>query len=302
MTKRTLRPSILAVTALLAAAVAMLSTPANAAVYRNGDQIVLDPGTVIPVTLNDELSSSRSEVGDTFTANVDTSRDAYNSMLKGAVVEGVVRDVEPQSGNTPGTLKVAFTRLRLLDGSSAVIAGTPTSLDSKNLTVGSNGLLTAKAGAKDQSLTYAGIGAGAGALISLLGGGKLKIEDMLLGGGLGYVAGQILKQQQQQVHDVDLKPGTPMGVLLGNSVMYHRRGWSTSDSESTAPLKLYTYNGQQWSYNPNTGERRLMEPVARTTTTVTTTRSFHHVNRKYYSYQGHPYFLDLNTGERVRLD
>jgi len=230
MIKRALSPSILTVTALLLGAAAVPSTPANAAVYRSGDQIVLDPGTVIPVTLNDELSSSRSQVGDTFTANVDTSRDAYNSMLRGAVIEGIVRDVEPQSGNDPGTLKVAFTRLRLLDGSSAVINGTATSLDSKNLTVDSNGILTAKAGAKDQSLTYAGIGAGAGALISLLGGGKLKIEDLLIGGGLGYAAGQILKQQQQKVHDVDLKPGTPMGVLLGNSVVYHRRGWSTSSS------------------------------------------------------------------------
>jgi len=302
MTKRALTPSILTATALLFAATSLPPMAANAAVYRNGDRIVLDPGTVIPVTLNDELSSSRSQVGDTFTANVDTSRDAYNSILSGAVISGVVRDVEPQSGNDPGTLKVAFTRLRLLDGSSAVISGTATSLDSKNLTVDSDGLLTAKKGAKDQSLTYAGIGAGAGALISLLGGGKLKIEDLLIGGGLGYVAGQVLKQQQQQVHDVDLKPGTSMGVLLGQTVEYHRRGWSTSNSGSTAPLKLYTYNGQQWSYNPNTGERRLMEPVARTTTTVTTTRTFHRVNRKYYSYNGHPYFLDLNTGERVRLD
>jgi len=302
MTKRTLSPSFLTIATLLMATTAIAPTVASAAVYRNGDQVILDPGTVIPVTLNDELSSSRSEVGDTFTANVDTSRDAYNSLLSGAVVEGVVRDVTPQSGNDPGTLKVAFTRLRLLDGSSTVISGKPTSLDSKNLTVGSNGLLVAKAGAKDQSLTYAGIGAGAGALISLLGGGKLKIEDLLIGGGLGYVAGQIMKQKNQEVHNVDLKPGTPMGVLLGDTVMYHRRGWSTSNSGSMAPLKLYTYNGQQWSYNPNTGERRLMEPIARTTTTVTRTRTFHRSNRKYYSFNGHPYFLDLNTGERVRLD
>ena len=49
-------------------------------------------------------------------------------------------------------------------------------------------------------------------------------------------------------------------------------------------------------------ERRLMEPIARTTTTVTRTRTFHRSNRKYYSFNGHPYFLDLNTGERVRLD
>lgn len=276
--------------------------PVNAATYRSMDRITLDPGTVIPVTLNDELSSDRSQVGDTFTADVDTSRSTtYNDMFRGAVVEGVVRDVEPQSGNDPGTLRVAFTRLRMPDGTSYVISGSPTSLDSKNLTINSNGVLVANKKAKDQSLTYAGIGAGAGALIGILSNGKIRIEDLLLGGGLGYAAGQILKSQQQQVHDVDLKPGTSMGVLLNNAVLYHRRGYgsSTSNGYYSAPLKFYRYNGQTWSYNPSTGERRV---VTSTTTTTTTTRTFHRSNRKYYTYMGHPYYLDLDTGERIRLD
>lgn len=277
--------------------------PVNAAAYRSGDRVVLDPGTVVPVTLNNELSSDNSQPGDTFTADVDTSREAYDSILRGAVIEGVVRDAVAQSGNNPGTLSVRFTRLRMPDGTSYVINGSPTSLDSSNLTVGSDGILTAKKGAsKDKSLTYAGVGAGAGALISLLSGGKLRIEDILIGGGLGYAAGQILKQQQTQVHDVDLKPGTPMGVLLGNTVLYHRRGVGTSQNtyRSMAPLKYYTYNGQRWSYNPATGERRMIGSV--TTVTTTTTRTFHRANRRYYSYMGHPYYLDLDTGERVRLD
>ena len=297
MRASSIRVAICASAALLVAA-PIFAPAAGAAVYRNGDQIVLDPGTVIPVTLNNELSSSSAQVGDTFSANVDTSRQAYNSAMNGAVVEGVVRDVQAQSGNDPGMLKVAFTRLRLADGTAYVISATPTSLDSKNVTTDSSGFLTAKAGnKKDQSLTYAGIGAGAGALISLLGGGKLRIEDLLLGGGLGYVAGQILKQQQQKVHDVDLTPGTPMGVLLSTPVLYHRRDMSTTSYSSTAPMKFYTYNGQHWAYNPATGERRLVESV----TTTTTTKTFHRLHRKYYSYQGHPWYLDLDTGERVQI-
>ena len=121
------KPVFLAAGALLVVAGAVAPTQSSAAVYRQGDQVVLDPGTVIPVTLNNELSSSQSQVGDTFTANVDTSREAYNSILSGAVVQGVVRDVQPQSGNDPGTLRVAFTKLRLQDGGSYVISGTATS-------------------------------------------------------------------------------------------------------------------------------------------------------------------------------
>ena len=300
MLKSIKSPVLLTAATLLVATSVVAPAPVKAAVYQNGDRVVLDPGTVIPVTLNDELSSNGSQVGDTFTANVDTSRDAYNSLLRGATVEGVVRDAQPQSGNDPGTLRVAFTHLRLQDGTSYVISGAPTSLDSKNLTVGSNGILTAKKGGKDQSLTYAGIGAGAGALISLLGGGKLKIEDLLIGGGLGYAAGQILKGQQQKVHEVDLKSGTPMGVLLSNSVLYHRSGSTSSNSSYGTPLKYYTYNGQRWTYNPNTGERRVVD--LQSTSTSTTSKPYFHANRKFYSYNGHPYYLDLNTGERVRLD
>jgi len=248
-----------------------VTTAANAQSYTSSqstsDRVALEPGTVIPVKLNDELTSNNSSEGDTFTARVDTSREAYNSILKGATVQGEVKQATPQSGNNPGTLQIKFTRINLADGTSYPIDGTPTSLDSKNLKVGSDGTFQVKNYNKNQSLTYAGIGAGAGALLSILGnGGRIKIEDLLLGGGLGYGAGELLKKNQ--VHDVDLHAGTPMGVLLGDRVYFHRR-------------------------------RPVSSETTETVTTMTTTRSS---NRKYYSYRGHPYYLDLNTGARVRLD
>lgn len=256
---------------MLAAVAAMITyiacMPMANAQSSNNRRVVLDPGTVIPITLNNELSSDGSRQGDTFTANVDTSREAYNNLMNGAVVEGVVRDAVPQEGNNPGTLKIAFTRLRLSDGSSYAINGTPTSLSSSNLTQRSDGVLVSKSKKKVDSLTYAGIGAGAGALVSILSNGKLKIEDILIGGGLGYAAGEYLKGQQK-VHDVDLKTGTSLGVLLNNRVYYHRRNTGS-----------YMNNSQM------------------------DTQTYHRTpGRKYYSYMGHPYYKDLNTGERVRLD
>lgn len=246
------------------------SAPATAT--RTGDQISLDPGTVIPVLLNTELTSNHSATGDTFTANVDTSRAAYNSLMRGATVEGVVRHATAHSGNDPGTLELAFTRLRLPNGDSYPISGTVTSLDSKDLQVGGDGVLRAVKINKDQSATYAGIGAGAGALIGILSGGKIRFEDLLLGGGLGYAAGQLLKNTQQ-VHDVDLKPGTPVGVLLNQRVQYHR-----------STLNTGTRAGAVTNYRP------MPVPAAPTNA------------RRYYSYQGHPYYLDLKTGQRVKLD
>lgn len=239
-----------------------------------GGQVVLDPGTVLPVLLNTELTSNNSNVGDTFTASIDTSRSAYNSLLRGATVDGIVRHASPQSGSDPGTLDLAFTRLRLPNGETYPISGTVTSLDNKNLHVKSDGTLQAVKTNKDQSLTYAGIGAGAGALINVLGGGKLRIEDLLLGGGLGYAAGQLLKGTQK-VGDVDLKPGTPVGVLLGQRVRYHRIAPSVSP---------------------------VVTPILTRTPTVQVRPSGVDNGRRYYSYLGHPYYLDLKTGKRIRLD
>ena len=243
-----------------------------------GGQVVLDPGTVIPVLLNTELTSKNSSAGDTFTASVDTSRSAYNSLLRGAMVDGIVRHVSAQSGSDPGTLELAFTRLRLPGGETYPISGTVTSLDSKDLQVKADGTLQAVKTNKDQSLTYAGIGAGAGALINILGGGKLRIEDVLLGGGLGYAAGQLLKGTQK-VGDVDLKPGTPVGVLLGQRVRYHRIAPALTPSVSPVVAPTLTQT-----------------PVTRVRPSGVDG------GRRYYSYLGHPYYLDLKTGKRVRLD
>jgi len=227
------------------------------------DHVVLDSGTVIPVILNTELSSNGSISGDTFTATVDTSRDAYNNIMQGATVGGFVREATPKQGNNPGTLDLAFTSLRLANGQSYDISGSTTSLDSKNLELASNGLLRAKNTNADQRLKFAGIGAGAIALIKVIGGDKIRIEDLLLGGLLGYGVGSILKTPDQ-VHDVNLKPGTKMGVLLNSPVRYYHRSSVTTG-----------------------------------VSTVTTTTTSHPI--KYYWFQGHRFFKDLDTGERVQV-
>ena len=253
-------------TAPLAAIAALtLGALAPGAYAQSNKQIVLKPGTVIPVTLNSELSSNNSSSGDTFTASVDNSKQAYDDILHNATVEGTVQDATPKNGKNPGTLKLVFKRLRLADGRSYAISGTPTGMDSKSVKTDDNGVMQATNNAKNKSLTYAGYGAGAGVLASVLGGGKLRIDSLLLGAALGYGAGELTKGQD--IHDVDLKEGTPVGVLLNDSVRYYHHAGSTT-----------------------------------TTTTRTQTQSSTTSSGKYYSYMGHPYFLNARTGERTRLD
>ena len=191
------------------------------AIAARATPVVLSPGTVIPVKLITRLSSKTCHKGDGFSASVDESKAAYKSIMQGGIVSGVVRQSTPKHGKNPGLLDLSFTRLRLPDGRSFAISGAPTSLDAKYIDKTSSGMMVAKNTVKNERLKYAGIGAGSVALVKVLGGNKVKLTDILIGGGLGYAAGSILKGPSQ-VNDVTLKPGTQMGVLLGNSVRYSR--------------------------------------------------------------------------------
>lgn len=181
--------------------------------------VALGPGTVIPVKLITQLSSNNSHKGDNFSATVDDNTGPYRAIMHGGTVVGVVRQATPKNGKNPGLLDLSFTRLRLADGRSFALNGEATSLNEKYIGTNSSGVMVAKNTVKNERLKYAGIGAGSAALVKVLGGNKIKLTDLLVGGGLGYAAGSIIKGASQ-VNDVTLKPGMQMGVLLGKTVKY----------------------------------------------------------------------------------
>src|SRR5688500_4391589 len=57
-------------------------------------KVVLKTGTVVPVTLDKELSSDHARKGDTFTATV---RSGYMGLPEGTQVSGVVRTAAPKA-------------------------------------------------------------------------------------------------------------------------------------------------------------------------------------------------------------
>lgn len=178
-------------------------------------RVVLDAGTVVPITLDQNLSSDHSVKGDTFTATV---KRGYMGLPDGTRIEGVVRNAVAKRGDKPGVLVLDFTRIVATGGRGEAIDGTPVGLDSKSVTTGKNGRIVAKAGTQSKRLTYVGYGAGAGALIALLGGGKGIIQDTAIGAGLGYLAGALEKGGQKNPNNVLLKKGSSMGVLLHDTV------------------------------------------------------------------------------------
>lgn len=208
--------SLLVVGAMLAVGTAYsLSSPAAA--QGRVHHTSFRAGDVIPVRLDTKLASDKSRRGDRFTTSVDSDKEGY-SYMRGAKIEGVVRKASPKQGNQPGMLDLNFTRLRTRDGKSYPLSGSIIGLENGEIER-KDGILVAKTTDKKKHLEYAGIGAGVGALANILGGGKLKLENVLLGGVLGAGAAQVTGGSKQ-IHDVNLKEGTKMGVRLDRPFNY----------------------------------------------------------------------------------
>jgi hypothetical protein len=195
--------------------------PRRHRVFRNGGEstgtraqpvantVVLAANTVIPVVLNDTLSSRDSRVGDTFTANVDTKgSNAYMGLPEGTVVEGHVNAVKEKNGGTPGVLGLSFDRFRFPDGRTVNIDGSLIGLDSKSVDNRDGRLIARKSSNRDTK--YVGIGAGAGALVALATKGNV-ITTAIIGGALGYLYDQ---QQGKDARNVNLQSGAQFGVVL----------------------------------------------------------------------------------------
>ena len=186
--------------------------------------VSLSSGTVLAVHLQDSLASNESQKGDHFTATIDDSSSNGNwntdALPVGTKVDGYVRSVIPQKDKNPGILDLAFDRVILPDGRSYSIQGSLISLDNKSVTKDKHGRLVAAKGHTTNRLTYAGYGAGAGALVGLITSRKHLFEDTLLGAGAGYLFGALEKGKSPS--NVNLKAGTQMGVRLDNRLSYSR--------------------------------------------------------------------------------
>ncbi|MBC7527751.1 MAG: copper amine oxidase N-terminal domain-containing protein [Chthonomonadaceae bacterium] len=203
----------------------MITLGATAPGFAQVRKASFDAGAVIPVKLDRELNSKTNRTGDKFTAKVVADKDGYSGLPEGAIIEGVLREARAKEGEQPGLLDLSFQRVRLANGRAYAITGSVIGLDDKSVEKNSEGVLVAKSKSKNNRLTYVGYGAGAGLLASVLGGGKIRLENVILGAGLGYLAGS-LEKNRKQPNDVTLKEGTNLGVRLDRA------------------LSLTSYNGQ----------------------------------------------------------
>jgi hypothetical protein len=210
-------------------------------------RVVLPIGTVIPVVLNESLSSKINQPGDRFTATVKSGPDCAG-LPDGTRIEGVVRDAVPHDGDKPGVLDVDFRRIVFPSGETQPVEGSLYSLDGKAVKRSDGRLVATSSKSKDR-LKWVGIGAGAGLIISGLTKGS-SLVDTLLGAGAGYLYNELANKKPG---DVNLKQGSEFGVRLDRQIAfntddrsYYRRtsGSNGSDRYDDRNRSDRTDNGQ----------------------------------------------------------
>jgi len=179
--------------------------------------VLIESGTVIPVRLDEEISSNQSKAGERFMATLrQDDTQTYAGLPWGTRVEGKIVTARARRGSDPGLLELEFDRLVMPDGSTHRISGSLISLDSDSVTRQPDGRIVARSDKKDDRLVYAGIGAAGGLIVGILT--KKPLEGTILGGILGYLYGENKRKGESQVSDVTLRRGTEFGVRLDQDV------------------------------------------------------------------------------------
>ncbi|RYG65462.1 copper amine oxidase N-terminal domain-containing protein, partial [bacterium] len=179
-------------------------------------QISIPAQSVVPVTIDQDLSSATAVRGQTFTASITSSRPGDSEFPAGTRLEGTVAGVKKRTGNEPGELDLRFKAAILPDGSRVQITGDPISLDDDSV-VNSDGRIVASGKAKNDTLKVIGIGAAGGFVI-----GRVLKKDGLLPSILGAAGGLLYDKLsgKNKAADARIASGSKLGVRLRSAVTY----------------------------------------------------------------------------------
>ena len=179
-------------------------------------QISIPADSVVPVTLDQAISSENAYVGQTFSATVVSERAGDSEFPAGTKILGRVSQVQRKQGSEPGVLELSFTGARLPNNSTVNLNGALISMDNDSIkTVG--GRVVAQ-GDKDNNdtLKVVGIGTGAGYVIGRLLK-KNSTISAIIGAGAGYLYD---KSKGDKAAEAKLAAGSKFGVRLKNGVSY----------------------------------------------------------------------------------
>lgn len=182
-------------------------------------EISVPAGVVVPVTLDQDLSSATAQVGQAFTATVRSQQIGDSEFPVGTKIEGVISEVQPKNGDQPGVLDLDFRSVLLPDGSRRPLRAELIPMDEKSVDSTRAGRVTARteASSSKDKAKIIGIGAAGGFVL-----GRVLKKGGALPTILGAIGGLIVsKQQAKNSRDASLAQGTELGVRLNSGVSYN---------------------------------------------------------------------------------
>jgi len=193
---------------------------------------------VVPVQLDQALSSRDSRVGDRFTATVVSHRLGDSEFPAGTKLAGIVTEARPSQGKNAGVLDFAFQTAITPDGTRIPLRARLISFDSNSVS-SSRGRLVAKGARKNNDLASAGVGAGAGYVLGRVLGTDSTISTVLGGAG-GYLFG---RSRDRKAQEARLAKNTTLGVEMLDGVRY-------DDTNNYGPLRQAFLNGPSRAFDP----------------------------------------------------
>jgi hypothetical protein len=188
---------------------------ARPALYR------VETGTTIRVRMNGTINSKTARVGDLFTTTVTEpvySSDGVVVIPVGSTVTGRVDSVtRAKKGGDPGQIGVAFTSVKLPNGTTRAINGSLTDLNTKQAKSDSESTASGDQRKNDKVIFIGGGAAGGAILGAAIGGGKGAAIGAILG-GLGGLAGERLTKGE----DAEVRSGTEFGIYLNQPISMTR--------------------------------------------------------------------------------
>lgn len=183
--------------------------------------VTIPANAVVPVTLDETLSSATAREGDRFTATVKSEQNGDAEFPHGTKLEGTITEVQPKQENAPGVLGLEFRRALLPNGQTVRIEGYLISLDDDSTSQQSDGRIMAKSGSGGTDLKVVGIGAAAGFVV-----GKLLKRNELVTSILGAAGGYLYDRNRDKGKEREavVEAGTTLGVHLSRSVTYNDTG------------------------------------------------------------------------------
>jgi len=201
---------------LLVAALGLFGAHAADAQSRGRNTIPTD--TVVRLKMETALNSRTARQGDSFKAVL--ADDDRSGFPEGTRFQGVVREVQRRTSEKPGMLDVQVQSAYLPGGGKTAVSGQLASLDGDDVRRTKSGRLQARkrSGGKTD-WKWAGYGAGAGAILSAVTGGKV-LKGAVIGGLGGAVYSYLSRDKggKETFRDVDLPRGTEFGMRMERQV------------------------------------------------------------------------------------